>query len=657
MAEANLIDNAARSKEEDASVAVAELSRELDWKSKSFMASMFMGEVEDQLVFPFPFQDEADKAEADDLLERLQAWCAENIDGEEIDKTTIIPASVLRGLQEFGLYAIKIPKEYGGLGMSQTNYMRILSCVSEHCGSVAATLSAHQSIGVPQPLKLFGTDEQKQKYLPKFAEGWISAFALTEPTVGSDPANMVTEAHQNENGDWVLNGIKLWCTNGVIADVLVVMCKTGVIQKGSRSINRISAFVVETRSPGVEVLHRCKFMGITAIENGIIQFNDVIVPKENLIWGEGKGLRLALTTLNDGRLGIPAISAHAMRQMADFSASWGKSRQQWGKFVGQHEAGADKLAKIAAGAYAMESLSMFAAAMSDRGDVDIRMEAASAKLFNTEMCWELADTALQFRGGRGFETAASLKARGENAVPIERGLRDARINRIVEGTTDIMHLFLAREALDKHLSMAGVLFNKRASLGDKAKAVAAAAVFYATWYPKLWLGGLFKDFPGLRGEWKAAAKWAEANSRRMARALFHQMALQGPKLEMRQLTLARIVDIGVELSVAMMVASRAQTEANAGDHSNRELASFYLKWSKIRVANLFRELSHNVDADANRLAEVLMDRAELLPEPLGEDHLTPLAREYGSDLTSGRQKKRLANGGKAPKAKAAAKAS
>ena len=650
MSEPTIIENKNRNAAEDASIAVAEASRELDWKSKSFMASMFMGELDSAMCFPFPEQDEADRKIGDEICAKVEAWAAENIDGETIDREQVIPAHVFKGLQDLGLWAIKIPTKYGGLGMSQTNYMRILSTIAAHCGSVSATLSAHQSIGVPQPLKLFGTEEQKNKYLPMFANGAISAFALTEPTVGSDPANMLTTAELTEDGEhWILNGEKLWCTNGVIADVIVVMAKTGEDVRGSRTTNRISAFIVETKWDGVDVLHRSEFMGIRAIENGVLRFTDVKVPAGNLIWGEGKGLRLALTTLNDGRLGIPAISADGAKRVADYSAQWGKSRHQWGRHIGQHEAGAAKLAYIAGSAFAMETMAAFGAALSDRGDVDIRMEAAAAKLFNTERSWQVIDTALQFRAGRGFETATSLEARGAHAIPIERGLRDARINRIVEGTTDVMHLFLAREALDKHLRLAANLFSKKATLGQKLGTLAKAGMFYATWYPKLWLGGLFKSFPGFRGEWRSAMKFVDRRCRKLARTLFHQMAKNGPKLEMKQRTLARIVDLGAELAVMALVASRAQTLANAGKTDELGRARFFLADARLRVDGLFREIGTNTDAQARKLAKEMMESVDALPEPKRmSDFLEPQPREFGTDLTSGRQTKRLAHGGTAP---------
>jgi alkylation response protein AidB-like acyl-CoA dehydrogenase len=643
-----MIENKNRNKAESESIAVAEDSRELDWKSKSFMASMFMGEFDVSMCFPFPEQDAADKAIGDTFCERVEAWCEANIDGERIDREQEIPAHVLRGLAELGLMGIKIPKEYGGLGMSQTNYMRILSVVSSHCASVGATLSAHQSIGVPQPLKLFGTEAQKQKYLPWFAKGALSAFALTEPDVGSDPANMTTTATPSQDGTyWTLNGEKLWCTNGTIADVIVVMARTPSIEKHGREIKQISAFIVETDTPGFEIVHRCRFMGLRAIENGLLRFKNVRVPAENLIWGEGKGLRLALTTLNDGRLSIPAISAAGVQEIGRFCAQWAKTRFQWGKKIGEHEAGADKLARILSGGYAMETFAAYTAALSDRGDVDLRMEAAAAKLYNTEVGWTLIDDALQLRAGRGYETHASVERRGEVPFPMERALRDARINRIVEGTTDVMHLFLAREALDGHLRLAGTLFKKGATTGEKLATIVRAAGFYALWYPKLLLGGLFRSYGQFDGRLRPYVKWVEKRTRKLARTLFHQMVLQGPKLEMRQLVLARLVDIGVELAVMGLVAARTQTDLGAGRNDSVLRALYWLDERSRHVDALFGAIGKNADRLAREVAkEALAATTELVaPEA---SPLPALPRELAADLTSGRQAKRLSEGGALP---------
>jgi alkylation response protein AidB-like acyl-CoA dehydrogenase len=639
-----MIENKNRNEEEDKSIAVAEDSREADWKSKSFMASMFMGDLDVSMCYPFPEQEPSDKTIGDEWVAKVEAWCAENIDGEEIDSSGEIPAAVLKGLADMGMFGIKIPTEYGGLGLSQTNYMRLLSTVARHCGSTVATLSAHQSIGVPQPLKLFGTKAQKEKFLPMLAKGAVSAFGLTEPSVGSDPAQMKTFATPSEDGKhWILNGEKLWCTNGVIADLYVVMAATPSITKRGREIKQITAFIVERDSPGIEVMHRCRFMGLRAIENGLIRFTDVKVPAENIILGEGQGLRLALTTLNDGRLGIPAITAGAIADLSDHMASWGKTRHQWGRNIGEHEAGCDKLAQLGGGQFAMSALADFCAATSDRGDTDIRMEAAAAKMYNTEVGWDLVDLALQFKGGRGYETAASLGERGDSPMPVERAFRDARINRIVEGTTDVMHLFLARESLDKHLKMAMPLLSPKSTMGEKLGALVKCGFFYARWYPMLWVGGLFTSFSHFDDDLAEHMRWIESRSRKLARKLFHAMLLNGPKLEMKQLTLARIVDIGTELAVMALTASRAQSERDNGDRSNSLRGIYWLETGRVRVGDLFRSLKHNSDSTARKLATEMLDAAPLMEYP--EVSLSPLPDERGSDITAGRQDRRLCFGG------------
>ena len=629
-----MIENKNWNKEEAAAIAVAEESREEKWLSKGYMASIFMGDFDLSTVYPYPFQKTEDQKKGDEICAKVETWCKENLDGEEIDRTETIPAHVWRGLAELGLFAIKIPTKYNGLGMSQTNYMRILSIVAKYCGSTAATLSAHQSIGAPQPLKLMGTAEQKQKYLPKFRDGWVSAFGLTEMNVGSDPANLQTEAVQNEDGTWTLNGEKLWCTNGVVADVIVVMAKTGTKKVGSREISRISAFIVETRLAGVEVLHRCRFMGIRAIENGLIRFTNVQLGADSLIGGEGNGLKLALATLNDGRLSIPAIAAAAGEELSEFSARWAKTRSQWGKKIGLHENGSDKLARIASGSYAMRALSDYCAALSDAGDKDMRMEAAAAKMFNTELLWTVTDIGLQLRGGRGYETASSLKERNEYPLPLERALRDARINRIVEGTTDIMHLFLTREALDGHMKNAKPLFS-RSTNGEKFQALLKCAVFYPVWVCKQFVPSFFRSFSGFDSRLKKYLRAADKRSKRLALSFFKRMALYGPGLADRQLTLNRIVDIGTEISVMGLVAARAQSEMDQGNSENLETALYWLHEATVRIDAMFTELTKNSDAKANSLAKSLVERAELLPEVSTENIQPHSHREFGSELTNG----------------------
>src|SRR5213075_53252 len=343
-----------------------------------------------------------------------------------------------------------------------------------------------QSIGVPQPLILFGTEEQKRKYLPRVAKGEISAFALTESGAGSDPATMQTRAEPTADGmAFILNGEKLWCTNGTKAGVIVVMAKTPPKMVGGRPKEQITAFIVETDSPGVEVVHRCRFMGLRALYNGVMRFTNVRVPCENILLAEGKGLRVALTTLNTGRLTLPAACVGLAKRCLEISRKWAAERVQWGAPIGKHAAIADRIARMAANTFAMEAMTLYTASLVDRDKkADIRLEAAMCKMWGSEVSWEIVNDTMQIRGGRGYETADSLRARGDEPAPVERLFRDSRINAIFEGSSEIMRLFIAREALDPHLKIAAPVLNSRLPLAQRMRAALKAGWYYARWYPK-----------------------------------------------------------------------------------------------------------------------------------------------------------------------------
>jgi alkylation response protein AidB-like acyl-CoA dehydrogenase len=605
------IDTSKMSKEKAEAMLVAESSREMKWEHPSFAGGLFMGKFQTELITPYPEQSAEDKAIGDKLLDQVGNFLKANLDPDEVDRTREIPKKVMEGLTAMNLWAMKIPTQYGGLGLSQVNYSRVMALIASHCSSTAVLLSAHQSIGVPQPLKLFGTEEQKKKWLPRFAEGAISAFALTEPDVGSDPAKIGTTATPSPDGShYLLNGRKLWCTNGPIADILVVMARTPPLLKNGREIPQITAFIVEKNMPGFEVVHRCDFMGIRGIQNGLLSFTNVKVPKENIILGVGKGLKLALTTLNTGRLTIPAASVGAGRQCLNIVRNWGNERVQWGLPVGKHEAVANKLAVMTASQFAMESVTWLASAMADRGGYDIRIEAAMAKLFCSETAWKLIDDTLQIRGGRGFERAESLKARGEKPIPVERMMRDHRINRIIEGTTDIMHLFLAREALDPHMEVAAELILKHAPLGRRVRAGIRMAEFYSTWYPKQWINASeFHTYPEFGPKLGNHMNYIERTSHRLAREIFHAMGMYQNSLERRQMILARYVEIGVELFAMSASCARAKmlTERNPGDPTPGHIANYFCKEAKRRVEALFTAQSDNDDRQANKIAKGLLN--------------------------------------------------
>jgi alkylation response protein AidB-like acyl-CoA dehydrogenase len=583
---------------------VAEAARESDWTEPSFLRELFLGRLRLDLIHPFPAENEVEKENARPFMEKLRD-VMERVDSDAIDRDGEIPESVVQELRDIGAFGIKIPREYGGLGLSQVSYIRAIGMVTSKDGSLTALLSAHQSIGLPQPLKLFGTDAQKRKYFPRLAKGAISAFALTETDAGSDPANMRTSATLSEDGShFILNGTKLWCTNGTRAELMLVMARTPDAIVNGKPKKQITAFIVETSWPGVEVVHRSRFMGLNAIENGVIHFDNVRVPRENILWGEGKGLKLALVTLNTGRLTLPASAAYGAKAMLQVAREWGNDRVQWGQPIGKHEAIAQKIALMAANTFAMESIAELTSAMADRGGYDIRLEAAIAKLWNTEAGWRIVDDTLQIRGGRGYEKADSLRARGEAPIPVERAMRDFRINLIFEGSSEIMRLFIAREAVDHHFKTAFDIVNPKASRKEKWAAFVRSAKFYPTWYTTRWVGSI-----GGYGEFGTLAphlRFIASTTRKLGRAIFHAMVRLGPKLERRQMVLFRAVDIGAELFAMSAACTRAQMLRKTGDANAVDLADLFCRESSRRIEAHFENLFGKNDLAIYRVSQQVL---------------------------------------------------
>jgi alkylation response protein AidB-like acyl-CoA dehydrogenase len=562
---------------------VAEQARETRWRRPSFGKELFLGHLRLDLIHPHPSGD--GKAAGEEFLKRLKDFCEREVDGALIEREARIPDEVYAGLKRLGAFGMKIKPEYGGIGLSQVYYNKALMLVGSVSPAIGALLSAHQSIGVPQPLAMFGTDEQKREFLPRCAKGAISAFLLTEPDVGSDPARLGTTATPTpDGGAYLLDGVKLWTTNGVVAELLVVMA--AVPDKG------ISAFVVEADSPGITVENRNAFMGLRGLENGVTRFHQVRVPAANLIGKEGAGLKIALTTLNTGRLSLPALCAGAAKWSVKIAREWSTERVQWGLPVGKHEAVGGKVAFIAATAYALEAVVDLAGELADAGANDIRIEAALAKLYGSEMAWLVADELVQVRGGRGYETAESMAARGERGIPAEQVLRDLRINRIFEGSTEIMHLIIAREAVDAHLAVAGDIIDPEADRGRKARAAAKAGGFYAKWLPTLVVGK--GQVPGSFGEFGPLAthlRFVERSSRKLARQTFYAMSRWQGRMERKQRFLGRVVDIGAEL----FAISATCVRANADGGNAAELADAFARQARVRVDELFTRLWTNTD--------------------------------------------------------------
>ncbi|MFH8570697.1 acyl-CoA dehydrogenase family protein [Streptomyces sp. NPDC017993] len=585
---------------------VAEAAREQDWRKPSFAKELFLGRFRLDLIHPHPTPAADDVRRGEKFLATLREFCETKIDSARIEREGRIPDETVQALKELGALGMKIDTKYGGLGLTQVYYNRALSLIGSASPAIGALLSAHQSIGVPQPLKTFGTQEQKDTFLPRCARTDISAFLLTEPDVGSDPARLATTAVP-DGEDYVLDGVKLWTTNGVVADLLVVMAR---VPASTGHKGGITAFVVEADSPGITVENRNAFMGLRGLENGVTRFHQVRVPAKHRIGPEGAGLKIALTTLNTGRLSLPAMCVGAGKWCLKIAREWSAAREQWGKPVARHEAVGAKISFIAATTFALEAVVDLSSQMADENRNDIRIEAALAKLYGSEMGWLMADELVQIRGGRGFETAASLAARGERAVPAEQMLRDMRINRIFEGSTEIMHLLIAREAVDAHLSVAGDLIDPDKSLADKGRAAAKAGGFYARWLPKLVAGPgqlprTYQEF----GELAVHLRYVERAARKLARATFYAMSRWQGRMETKQGFLGRIVDIGAELFAMSAACVRAEHLRVTGD-SGREahqLADVFCRQSRIRVEELFARLWHNTDDLDRKVVSGVLD--------------------------------------------------
>lgn len=586
---------------EQRSRAVAESARETTWQDRGFLREIFLGNFRFDWIESIT--DRSVSADAESFFDRLVDFLESEVDSARIDADGKYPERVIEGLKQLGAFGMKIPSRYGGLGLNYVEYERALEICGQYDGNIVALLSAHQSIGVPQPLMVFGTDAQKEKYLKRCAEGAVSAFALTEPDVGSDPASLSTRADKTPDGDYVLTGEKLWCTNGTFADVILVMAR-------DPETDKISAFIVETDWPGVEVRHRCHFMGLRAIENGVIGFDKVRVPKENLVGKEGEGLKIALVTLNVGRLALPAACVGVAKRCTQIVRHWANERVQWGQPIGKHEAITHQIADIAATAYAIESMTHVAVELSMREGYDIRLEAASAKEWATVEAYRTVDQTLQVRGGRGYETETSLAARGEPPIGVERMLRDTRINTIFEGSSEIMHLFMAREAVDKHLTVAGSLIDPKKSVWQKLASLPKIVAFYAWWYPSRWLGFAWWPKYSRFGRLGRYLRYAERAARRLARSTFHGMLRFGPKLEKRQAFLFRVVDVANEIFVLAACVARAHRMTRSGGaeaDSTAELTEYVGRRAMRRIDLKLRQLWHNDDAANYRTGRRLLD--------------------------------------------------
>jgi acyl-CoA dehydrogenase family protein 9 len=398
---------------------------------QSFMKSLFHGVVAEELIFPFPELSRDERDNTTMILESVRKFVDQSVDPVKVDREQVIPKEVLDGMKELGLFGMIIPQEHGGIGLSASSYARVVQEVASYDASLAVTLGAHQSIGL-KGILLFGTEEQRARYLPKLASGeQIAAFALTEPSAGSDAAAIQTRAEALPDGSgYVLNGSKIWITNGGFADVFTVFARTSAPDAGQKP--RITAFIVD-RAMGVKNGPPEHKLGIRGSSTTEVFFEDVRVPKKNILGEVGRGFKVAMEVLNSGRLGLAAGSVGGCRRLIQMAVDRVQERKAFGRPIGEFGLIKDKIAVMMAETYAIESMTYLTAGLVDGKVSDYSLESAICKIYASETLWRVVNETLQIAAGIGYM----------QEYPYERMLRDSRINLIFEGTNEILRCFVA----------------------------------------------------------------------------------------------------------------------------------------------------------------------------------------------------------------------
>ncbi len=399
----------------------------------SFCKGLFSGIILDDLVFPYPKMDKEEAENVNLIKETFKKFADDNIDSQKIDQKAKIPEEVIEGLKELGFFGLNVPEEYDGFGLSSAGYVKTLEMLAGFDPSIGITLGAHQSIGL-KSLIMFGNEKQKKKYLPKLAAGeMVAAYCLTEPGAGSDAAGIKTKAVRDEkNGCYVINGSKLWITNGGFADFFTVFAKEAVVGKDGKTQEKISAFIVTGDMEGISRGKEESKLGLKGTSTTAIFFEDVKAPFENLLGESGKGFKVAMHTLNSGRVGLAGGSVGALKLVLKEALDHITQRRQFNKNLCQFEMIKEKVAQIAIDLFAAESMVYLTTGLIDRGDVDYSLESSICKIKASEICWRGINECLQMVGGLGYM----------KEYLYQRYLRDSRINMIFEGTNEVLRMFI-----------------------------------------------------------------------------------------------------------------------------------------------------------------------------------------------------------------------
>jgi len=570
-------------------------------KGASFMSGLFVGRPDFDLLLPEPEPAE-EKAIGEAYCREIEKFLIEHVDPDEIERTGI-SRQVLDGLLEIGAFGMKIPKEYGGLGFSHKNYGRVLTLIASWSNILSLTVAVPQSIGIAMPIMLYGNDEQKKKYLPLVARKAISAFALTEPTTGSDAANVQTEAVLSADGKYfIVNGAKQWCTNSPIADYITLIARVPVnkdsnsgkwnaVAEGNGAEAKVhSAFILDMKSPGVVVTQRCQFEGCRGIENGYMTYTDVLIPVENLIGDLGSGLKYALSILNIGRaVSVPAICLGMAKQAWQPTLDRANSRVTFGKAIGTRQTQQMRIGKMATDLFAMEALCELAWNMADQKHYDVRIEAAITKIICSEKSLKFLNDAQIIFGGMGYETADSKRERGEPAFGMEQLVRDITMYRIGEGATDILRPFVAREGLNTHLENIKNMIEDGTSVGELIK----LTKFYVPWYLSQWKKNPIPQRTEFSHQHvREKLQYTEQISRQLARKIFYAMLMRREEMRDDQGRQDRIDIVGEELFTIIATSLYAQ---NINRDYALQISNEIFRSSKQLIQQTLRELIFNDD--------------------------------------------------------------
>ena len=572
-------------------------------KNPSFTKGIFLGEIREDLVFPFPRMPADDRDSLNAIIDSLRSWAADHVDSSKFDHDAKFPDGVRQGLHELGVMGLSIPEEYGGFGASAKVYNRVFGEIGSIDPALTVYFGAHQSIGC-KGIVLFGSEEQKKKYLPKCSSGeMIAAFCLTEPGSGSDAQAMKSSAAISADGThYILNGTKIWISNAGYADLFTVFAKVAIEVDG-RMKQRVTAFIVDAHAPGVKLGKIEEKMGIKASDTRAVFFENVKVPVEDRLGDVGNGFHIALEILNSGRLGLAAGSARGARKIMDEAIRYAKEREQFGRPIASFEMIQKKIASLAAECYALDSAVFLCAEMVDKGGIDFSLETAACKIFGSELAYRASNEALQIAGGIGYS----------KEFPYEQAVRDSRINLIFEGTNEILRALIALMGLqqpgERLKSLGEAMKHPLQSLGAIGSYVAGRAKRQIT-----------------KPEFSQVHASLEKEAEKVA-DLVHDFALTvedtilrtGKKIIERQFQQERMANVAIDIFLSVAVLSRTTWEierlgSEEAAKAQLDCARIFIPMASRRARRNIRALRKNQDQRMRAIAEHALATTTLGPE-------------------------------------------